>query len=535
MQAEEQYLSLVDRIIKEGELKHNRTGVDTLAIAGAIIEHDMSEGFPLLTTRKLPFQSTKVELEFFIKGMTDKRWLEGNKCKFWRYWHSNEHKNFLPIPDKQYAIDDNDLGPLGYSFGWRNFGGDYVKIPSIHTPFNKEISIEKQTNDDFIGKEFQSKYGDFVIEKRTENGTESSRKKNHVSAKYQICFKNTGYRAIYSKKEIKEEKAKDYYFPNILNVACLGNYDKDFPNIKGVLRRWRLMIFRCYDPSHEAYHYYGERGIGVCNKWIVFEYFLEDYKKLLLNSSNLKRPSIERIDLNKDYCLENCKLIELSSQQSNRGNSNWIDLYKDGKLFASEKPICEIEKITNLPRYKIYRIINSKEYKGWRMESHKKEYKFIKKGFDQLAYIINELKTNPDSRRMVCSAWDIKNIDKMALPPCHLFWQVTVINNKLNLSFYMRSCDVICGLPQNLCSYAILLHLLAKESCFKEGKLTAFLCDTHIYKNHEDGAKEQISRHPTPCPRIETNKFTSIFDWQYNDTKLIDYNPEPPIKFEVAV
>jgi len=532
---EEQYLDLVRDILENGELKHNRTGVDTLMIPGAMLKHDMSKGFPLLTTRKLPFQSTKLELEFFLKGMTNKRWLEDRGCKYWRYWHSNQHKNFLDIPDSQYAIDDNDLGPLGYSFGWRNFGGDYVKIPTIHTPFNKTINIEKNENNDLIGKEFSGKYGNFIVEKLISKHSGRKKDKTDTPAKYQICFIKTGYRAIHCKHTILRKKAKDYYFPCLFGVACSGIYDKNYPNIKQIYTNWSCMINRCFNPKQDSYFYYGNRGISVCNKWLVFEYYLEDYKKLLLEFPNLKQPSLERIDINGDYEPNNCKLIERNKQSINRRRSHWIDLYKNNQLVRSEISTEEVQKITGLTRYSIYRHLDKKDYHGWQMISHKNSYKTVENGVDQLKNIVSELKINPTSRRMLCSAWDIKNIDKMALPPCHLLWQVMVTNNKLSLAFYMRSSDVICGLPQNLCSYAILLHLLAKESGFQEGELIAFLSDTHLYKNHEKGAREQITRIPRELPQIQTDNFTSIFDWQYTDTNLTNYNPYPSIKFEVAV
>lgn len=153
---------------------------------------------------------------------------------------------------------------------------------------------------------------------------------------------------------------------------------------------------------------------------------------------------------------------------------------------------------------------------------------------DQLKNIVDTLKTNPSSRRMLCSAWAVHSLERMALPPCHFAWQVNVTNNKLNLFYYMRSVDFVLG--NNFNSYGLLLHLLAKESNLEEGILVGFFADAHIYLNHTNGINELLNR-PTniPLPTIETHDFTSIFDWTHNDTILNEYNPLPAIKFPVAV
>jgi len=285
------YLEIIKNILEKGEIKHNRTGVDTKAVAGCMFEHDMQEGFPLLTTKKVPFRLVASELEFFIKGITDKNWLRNENNHIWDEWCSP-----IVVPygndeeTKKKMLEERELGPI-YGYQWRNFG-----------------------------KTYQS-------------------------------------------------------------------YDKE--------------------PT---------------------------------------------------------------------GN-----------------------------------------------------------GIDQLKKLVDTLKTNPTDRRMIVSAWNPLDIKHMALPPCHYGFQVTVINDKLNLLWNQRSVDSALGLPFNIASYGLLLHLLAKEANLKEGKLIGFLGDTHIYVNHIDGLNEQLSRTPTALPKIETENFTSIFDWKYTDTKVIDYKAQPTIKFEIAV
>lgn len=287
------YLDIVRKILDTGERKENRTGVDAITMAGAMFEHDMSTGFPLLTTKKTPFKIMAAELEFFIKGLTDKEWLKERKCHIWDEWASPTKVPYGHDEEtKAKMAAERDLGPI-YGFQWRHFNADY------------------------------------------------------------------------------------------------DSFDTDYAG----------------------------------------------------------------------------------------------------------------------------------------------------KGIDQLKQVVEKLKSNPGDRRMIVSAWNPIKIPEMALPPCHYAFQITVINGKLNLLWNQRSVDTMLGLPFNIASYALLLHLLAKESGLKEGKLVGFLADTHIYVNHLDGAKEQLTRDPSayPLPQIETQNFTSIFDWKAEDTQLLNYQSFPKIEFPIAV
>lgn len=287
------YHDIVRRILDQGERKENRTGTDTIAIAGCIFEHDMSSGFPLLTTKKVPFRLVASELEFFIKGLTDKEWLKERNNHIWDEWANPKKAPYgHDEASKARMMSERDLGPV-YGFQWRHWNAPY---------------------------------------------------------------------------------------------------------------------------------------------------------------------------------------------------ESWDTDYKD-------------------------------------------------KGIDQFAQLIEKLKTKPNDRRMIVSAWNPDMIGIMGLPPCHYAFQVTVINDKLNLLWNQRSVDTMLGLPFNIASYALLLHLLAKESGYKEGRLVGFLADTHIYENHIDGAKEQLARDTTKyaLPKIETEPFTSIFNWSFEDTKILGYESYPSIKFDIAV
>lgn len=157
---------------------------------------------------------------------------------------------------------------------------------------------------------------------------------------------------------------------------------------------------------------------------------------------------------------------------------------------------------------------------------------------DQLGRIVDTLLNNPMDRRMVCSAWNPLHISRMALPPCHWGWNVTVIGDKLNLFWVQRSCDLMLGVPFNIASYALLLELLAYTAGFAPGNLSGMLVDCHIYENQIEAAKEQVKREPRELPWImfrnnsgELRKKFHIFDWTYKDVDLHDYNPHPKIDF----
>ena len=287
------YLNIVDKILKEGVLCPNRTGISAYTIAGAVFEHDMSEGFPLLTTKKMGLRLISSELEFFIKGITDKNWLKDRNNHIWDEWAKPQLAPYGHDEEsKKKMLEERDLGPI-YGFQWRHFNASY----------------------------------------------------------------------------------------------------------------------KTYDVSYEG------------------------------------------------------------------------------------------------------------------------------QGIDQLKNVIEKLKTDPRDRRMIVSAWNPQQFGEMALPPCHYAFQITVIDGKLNLLWNQRSVDTMLGLPFNIASYALLLHLLAKESGLKEGKLVGFLSDVHIYENHVKGAKEQLLRDPEkfPLSKIETDNWKSIFDWKHEDTKITDYQSYDKISFNIAI
>jgi thymidylate synthase len=285
------YLDIVRRILAQGVRKLNRTGVPALTLPGVMFEHDLEAGFPLLTTKSVPFRLVASELEFFIKGLTDKEWLRARDNHIWDEWCSPERVPYgHDEATRAKMLAERELGPI-YGWQWRHFGAEYV--------------------------------------------------------------------------------------------------------------------------AHDQ-----------------------------------------------------------------------------------------------LPRGQ---------------------------GIDQLRNLVDQLKANPEDRRMLVSAWNPVDFPRMALPPCHYGFQVTVLDGRLNLMWTQRSVDVALGLPFNIASYALLLHLLARETGLREGRLVGFLADTHIYENHVDGLRLQLAREPFPLPAIVTQGPSDIFAWSYEQSRVDHYRHHPKIAFAIAV
>ena len=155
---------------------------------------------------------------------------------------------------------------------------------------------------------------------------------------------------------------------------------------------------------------------------------------------------------------------------------------------------------------------------------------------DQISELVEGIKNNPNSRRHLVSAWNVGEVDKMALPPCHSLFQFYVANNKLSCQLYQRSADIFLGVPYNIASYALLTMMVAQVTNLKLGDFVHSFGDAHLYDNHVEQAKEQLARDTRPLPTVRLNsEIKSIFDFKYEDIEIINYDPHPHIAAPVAV
>lgn len=204
-----------------------------------------------------------------------------------------------------------------------------------------------------------------------------------------------------------------------------------------------------------------------------------------------------------------------------------FEKYKQSQHYKGETIDEYVEQIKNSDEFaKLYGNLGPVYGSQWRNFN----------GVDQLSDVIKQIKTNPNSRRIIISAWNPADVPSMTLPPCHAFVQFFVANNKLSCQLYQRSADVFLGVPFNIASYALLTHMIAHVTGLGVGEFVHTTGDTHIYSNHIEQVNEQLKRETKALPKIKLNKnVTSIFDFKYEDIELEGYDPHPLIKGKVAV
>ncbi len=158
------------------------------------------------------------------------------------------------------------------------------------------------------------------------------------------------------------------------------------------------------------------------------------------------------------------------------------------------------------------------------------------RSIDQIAAVIQRIRSEPTSRRLIVSAWNVAEVDSMALPPCHTLFQFYVAGGRLSCQLYQRSGDLFLGVPFNIASYSLLLMMVAQACGLEAGEFVHTFGDAHLYSNHVDQAREQLTREPRPLPRMQLNpEVGSVFDFTLDDFELVGYEPHPPIRAPIAV
>lgn len=346
---------------------------------------------------------------------------------------------------------------------------------------------------------------------------------------------------------VEIKKSEDYPEPYYIDFYGQEHLNKKYfkmGTIDQKLRNyWKKLMDRCYNPYHDNFKNYGSIGIYVCQRWHDPRNFVEDVKKL--KGWNDKRTNWNQYELDKDffgsklYSPTTCIWLSLGDNKTyRRGIKPLKVIYPNGdeRKFLS---IQECARMLWLPPSSVHRaIINNKHYKQLKFEllDETKLYRRVR-FIDQLSQVIERIKTKPDCRRLIVSAWNPVDIPNMKLPPCHCLFQFNVANGKLSCQLYQRSADVFLGVPFNIASYALLTHMVAQVTGLQVGYFIHTFGDVHIYNNHFDQVKEQLSRKPFDIlPTLKLNpNVSSIDEFKFEDITIENYQCHPTIKGAVSV
>jgi thymidylate synthase len=571
---DKQYIDLLQDILDNGYQKGDRTGTGTISVFGRQIRHKMSDGFPLITTKKMYWKGIVTELLYFLRGETSIEYLVENNCNIWNGDLSKHHN--VDVNDyKELSKLDSNLyeGGAIYPHQWRNFGSnDYnrkrITIP-FKTSFKKEEPNLNSINDE-INKVYSTlDYGSYKILDLFKQG---ERNETH----YKIQFIDTNTIKIIRKDKLGTN-VSDPYRASKNGVACMGDYKKYSDlNIDKLKNVWNGMISRCYNTSNDNYPYYGGKGVYVENRWLCFEYFLSDVDKI--KNWNNKLNNWDEYNLDKDvygdgfiYSLETCCWLS-KSDNTKKSKENYKYVITNGieeYSFTNHVDfICKMD-IKNQGNFASMLRGERNICDGWSIVNKEK----ITDGIDQISELIYTLKTNPDSRRMLVTAWNPSQLHDLCLPACHFGFQVYTrelsmeerqrlcavftedsygIDGELrspitidwektpkraiSLMWNQRSVDTGLGLSFNIGSYSLLLMMIAKQVNMVPDEVIGNLGDVHLYLNHIEPIKEQLNREPYPLPTVKISDriVNDISEYNLDDITLENYQSHPPIKMPLS-
>lgn len=557
-----QYHEALKYVLENGEQVSDRTGVGTKSVFGYQMRFDLRQGFPAVTTKRLAWKAVVGELIWFLEGSTDERRLAEitydadrtelvGKNTIWTANADKQGKDLGYVNNKNIKL----LGPV-YGNMWRkttSLNSDVIVEveQKVFSELQNNVIIEESTHardDDFIGKNIKNKYGTEykILEKINTPGNSS----------YIVQCIKTGHKETVSRPNLRnltfgQKVLFDRFYSTAKKDETITYYTKAY-NI------WYNMINRCYNKEHPMYEHYGKKGVIVSPQWNNFETFLRDLESLpfFYEWANGTNNSINDWCLDKDYYNTNMYSKETCLFLPSKINK----AYSNHEIDFSEKIIVELENGTRHEFIFINDIISKFPDKKFNKESirlclngtqqthrlckftkvkSKDNHVFRKKiVFDQIEWIINEIQTNPDSRRIILSAWNPCRLHEMALPPCHTLAQFRVYNGRLSCQLYQRSVDAFLGLPFNIASYSLLTHMFAQILNLKVGEFIHTSGDLHIYQNHIEQVREQITREPRHGPILEMPAFTNLeelVNTKPSQYKLVGYDPMPSIKAPMAV
>lgn len=591
---EMQYLDymqdMIDKIENwELQLNKDRTWVGTYRETGWQMIFDLEKWFPLLTSKKVYFHWVITELIWFIRWDTNIKFLVDNNVSIWSAWKYEDYQKFYEnhpqkwklkkinslkefedeiIKDKLFAENFWNLWPV-YWKQWRRASAlEFLEKPKILNPEDDNYDYKFEKSElDFSSNKYWLVWKTFNCKVWWEFKVIWEFFKEKINKKWKL-EKNPYLKIefqdwIYGKTSVLYYQFKNKFLNGKINInnpfkktvywiwILWTNYTSDEYN--KFFTTWALMLRRCYDESDNRYENYWWKWVFVCKRWHIFENFVQDIKNL--ENFYLKELYPNKYSLDKDFYWKNYywpDSCRWSSTEEQMLLKDWRKIYfiedlKNNKqiVFLSIK---EIEDFFNIQvswkteslkkhfeKRNDFKLIWIKEIKNnvvnWFLLSYKE--------VDQLNNAIQEIKTNPNSRRIIVNSWNLNEIDKMRIPPCHMMYQFFVNNGKLDLHLYQRSADMFLGIPFNVSSYAILIHIVAKLTGLKPWKFVHSIWDRHIYSNHIEQVKEQLSRkdnlYEFPTLTIKDRWQKTLEDFEIDDFIVENYQSHPTIKAPVAV
>ena len=511
-----QYHDLLKHVMDNGTDRSDRTGTGTRSVFGYQMRFNLQDGFPLMTTKKVYWKGVVYELLWFLKGDTNTKYLVDHNVHIWDEW----------------ANENGDLGPV-YGAVWR-----YAPAHKLDEPDMKVVEIRQDKYADF--KEPEIVWHEKIeCDLNTKDIWAVGVVKTSPNKIYKVQTK-TGFVGEISRPNWRNLKRLDKFDGYAKTVAGVGFLGNKVNHSERVYELWFNMMSRCYNKKHPCYKMYGGKGVTVSPIWHSFERFVKTISTVPMYpywvNGNLQ------YELDKDYFGSNvyspntCVFIPKKMNAYLSGDVVEYDniTYPSIQNFANRIDMPSTTVSEYIRRGVVKNEIDFSKVKKIEAPSgHLIRPVFY---YDQIADVIKNIKNNPTSRRHIVCSWNPDLVDKQALPPCHAMFQFYVANGELSCQLYQRSCDVFLGLPFNIASYSLLTHMIAKMSGLKVGEFVWTGGDIHIYHNHFDQVREQLSREPRSLPRLEINKlYSNIEDYDYCNFGLYDYNPHPTIKAPIAV
>lgn len=515
------YLEMLEEVMRYGYERTDRTGVGTRSLFGVTSRYDIKT-FPLLQSKRLWWRAIVEELLWFLSGSTNAKDLQAKGITIWDEWATKEQC-------ARFGREEGDLGPI-YGKQWTCFGNwnDSIvvdvqpRLPSAQSMLSptKAIGSEQGPWEVVETEVFRDDCG-------------------HVWDR--VCFAQTGYSYTVRRDQLKRGSVRDPYAASVAGVGYLGE-PKAHPLYADLYKVWHHMLERCYTATCKEYQYYGARGVTVCPRWLCFANFLEDASRI--HGYYYKRQDPQNVELDKDHYHSNCYSAETCVWLPKRLNTAYAHAKAFEAIDPSGKTYLHIStgvfaRLHNLSVRGISRVLRGERshHKGWSFRYVNRPLLRFCSPVNQITNVIEQIRTNPDSRRLIVSGWNPAEANQVALPPCHTLFQFYVLDGALSCHLYQRSGDIFLGIPYNIASYALLTMMIAHVTGLEPGDLVHTVGDLHLYSNHVAAAKEQLARPrvwESPVVTLNPDK-KDIFAFTYEDIVLSNYNPHPAIKADVAV